>query len=152
MFSEYSAVIRRPKFERYISQARINEMLDLVAVGAHWVEPTERVTDCADPKDNAYLELASAAGAECIISGDPHLLTLTRWRGINNLTCAQFMTPGSEAARIEVAVEAYIKKFYADNTNFLLLDTYRDMARGRFSRWSPHSDISGEWNPYPGVG
>lgn len=123
-------------------------MLDLVAVGARWVEPTERVTDCVDTKDNAYLELAAAAGAQCIISGDPHLLVLEQWRGIDIILAAKFMTPDSEAARIEAAVEAYMRKTYPDHESDLLIDTYRDMARRRFAKWSPYSDISDE--RYPG--
>jgi predicted nucleic acid-binding protein len=29
-----------------------------------WFEPTVRVTDCRDPKDDKYLELALAAGPQ----------------------------------------------------------------------------------------
>ena len=42
----------------------------------------ERVTDCRDPKDNKYLELALAAGAETIVSSDDDLLVLDPWRGV----------------------------------------------------------------------
>ncbi|MEO9188385.1 MAG: hypothetical protein ABI224_00040 [Acetobacteraceae bacterium] len=39
-----------------------------------------RVTDCRDPKDNKYRELALAAGAETIVGSDEDLLVLHPWR------------------------------------------------------------------------
>jgi putative PIN family toxin of toxin-antitoxin system len=41
---------------------------------AVWFVPSERVTDCRDPKDNRYLELALAAGAAFIVSNDHDLI------------------------------------------------------------------------------
>ena len=48
-------------------------------------EPRDQVTDCRDPKDNKYLELALAAGAHFIVSSDDDLLVLDPWRGIRIL-------------------------------------------------------------------
>ncbi len=39
-----------------------------------------------------YLELASAAGADAIVSGDEDLLVLHPWRGIPVLRPAAFLT------------------------------------------------------------
>ena len=36
----------------------------------------EAITDCRDPKDNKFLELAVSANASCIITGDKDLLIL----------------------------------------------------------------------------
>jgi predicted nucleic acid-binding protein len=49
------------------------------------------VDDCRDPSDNKYLELALAAGATTIVSSDNDLLVLHPWRGIDNLTPAQYL-------------------------------------------------------------
>lgn len=50
-----------------------------------------RVTDCGDAKDNKYLELALAAGADMIVSSDDDLLTLHPWRGIPVLRPAAYL-------------------------------------------------------------
>ncbi|MBI5379880.1 MAG: putative toxin-antitoxin system toxin component, PIN family [Nitrospirae bacterium] len=43
-----------------------------------------------DPSDNVFLGLAVDAGACCIVSGDHHLLTLQRYRGIKIVRVAEF--------------------------------------------------------------
>ena len=52
--------------------------------------PTETVQDCRDPDDNIYLELALAAQATTIITGDADLLTLHPWRDIHNPVTSRF--------------------------------------------------------------
>ena len=59
-----------------------------------WFEPTVRVTDSRDDKDNKYLELALAATAETIVSGDQDLLVLNPWRGVRILTPADYLAVG----------------------------------------------------------
>ena len=49
------------------------------------------VTDCIDPKDNKFLELAEAANAEVIIASDTHLTNLHPWREIPVLPPAAFL-------------------------------------------------------------
>lgn len=46
------------------------------------VEAAENVTVCRDPKDNMFLDLAIAARADTIVSGDRDLRTLKRINGI----------------------------------------------------------------------
>lgn len=67
------------------------ESLALLASAALWVEPAEPVRDCRDVADNSYLELALAARATVIVSGDKDLLVLDPWRGVRVLTSAQFL-------------------------------------------------------------
>jgi predicted nucleic acid-binding protein len=54
-------VFKRPKFVRSMSVARRDHVLALVLDAAVRFEPSVRVTDCRDAKDNKYLELALAA-------------------------------------------------------------------------------------------
>jgi predicted nucleic acid-binding protein len=54
-------------------------------------EPIEPVTDCRDPKDNKYLELALAGGASAIVSSGDDLLVLDPWRGIRILRPADYV-------------------------------------------------------------
>ena len=43
---------------------------------------TVAVTDCRDPNDNKFLELAVSAPAVLILSSDPDLLVLNPYQGI----------------------------------------------------------------------
>ena len=88
---EIAEVLARPKFTRVINDDRRREILELLSAAALWVEPEEQVRDCGDPKDNRYLELALAAGASAIVSGDEDLLVLHPWRGVAVLTPARFL-------------------------------------------------------------
>jgi putative PIN family toxin of toxin-antitoxin system len=62
--AEIAEVLGRPKFERAITRERRVRIMEVLRGTAVWFEPAVRVTDCRDPKDNMYLELALAAGAE----------------------------------------------------------------------------------------
>lgn len=50
----------------------------------------KRIKD--DPDDNAILECALAVDAEYIVTGDPHLLSLDSFKGMQILTPATFLT------------------------------------------------------------
>lgn len=90
--NEYREVIFRPKFDRYVSVARRQRILDLVVVAAERVEPTKMVQECRDPKDDRYLSLAAAGKADVIISSDVHhLLSMHPWRGIQILALAKYL-------------------------------------------------------------
>jgi len=81
----------RPKFSRVLTADRRHEILELLAAAALWFDPVDKVEDCRDAKDNRYLELALAAQAAVIISGDEDLLVLNPWRGIRVLRPARFL-------------------------------------------------------------
>jgi predicted nucleic acid-binding protein len=49
------------------------------------------VTDCRDPGDNQFLELAETAEAELIVSSDADLQVLHPWRGIPILPPSAFL-------------------------------------------------------------
>lgn len=66
-------------------------MINLVATKLRIFSPTEIITDCRDPKDNKFLELAVEANASCIVTGDKDLLVLDPFRGIPILTAADFL-------------------------------------------------------------
>jgi putative PIN family toxin of toxin-antitoxin system len=89
--SEIAEVLRRPRFARAIPEVRLEQFLRLSRADAVWFEPTVEVTECRDPKDNKYLELALAAGAEIIVSGDEDLLVLDPWRGIHIVRPADYL-------------------------------------------------------------
>jgi putative PIN family toxin of toxin-antitoxin system len=89
--AEISEVLARPRFARATTAARRTRILDILRAGAVWFVPAERVTDCRDAKDNKYLELALAAGAAAIVSGDADLLVLHPWRRVPILKPAAYL-------------------------------------------------------------
>ncbi|MFZ1426928.1 MAG: putative toxin-antitoxin system toxin component, PIN family [Geminicoccaceae bacterium] len=54
------------------------------------------MADCRDAKDNKYLELALAAAADVIISGDTDLLVLHPWRGVRILRPAEYLAEAGD--------------------------------------------------------
>lgn len=89
---EIRAVFSRPKFGRYVTPERTERILELIIGAAVWIEPTVAVTDCRDPTDNRYLELAVAAHADTIVASDDDLLVLHPWRGIPIVTPAAYLS------------------------------------------------------------
>jgi uncharacterized protein len=89
--AEIAGVLNRPKFARAIPFVRREHVLELLRRAAVWFEPRVQVTDCRDPKDNKYLELALAAGAETIVSSDDDLLVLHPWHGVRILLPADYL-------------------------------------------------------------
>ncbi len=53
--------------------------------------PEITVSDCRDPDDNKFLELALSANADCIITGDKDLLELAPYKGIKILSANDFL-------------------------------------------------------------
>jgi putative PIN family toxin of toxin-antitoxin system len=90
-FNEIDEVLRRPKFARVITEDRRTEILGLLTAAAIWTEPDVHVDDCRDAKDNKYLELAVAAGADVIVSSDEDLLVLHPWRAVRILRPRDFL-------------------------------------------------------------
>lgn len=89
-FNELTAVLLREKFDRYFLRSSRAEMLRNIATGADWFTPTQTIRGCRDPKDNKFLELAVAAEAEFLITGDEDLLILDPFRKTRILTIADF--------------------------------------------------------------
>ncbi len=89
--AEIAEVLGRPRFTRVVTAARRTRILEILRGDVVWFTPAERVTDCRDPKDNKYLELALAAGAGAIVSGDADLLVLDSWRGVRILKPADYL-------------------------------------------------------------
>jgi len=96
VFGEIEEVIGRRKFAGVLTEDRQAEILGLLTAAAIWVENVRLVQDCRDAKDNKYLELAEAAGADVIVSSDEDLLVLNPWRGIRILRPKEFLTEAGE--------------------------------------------------------
>ncbi|MDO8992093.1 putative toxin-antitoxin system toxin component, PIN family [Daejeonella sp.] len=89
---ELTLVIFRKKFDKYfLNDIERLEIVDKIGQNSLLFEPNIRISDCRDPKDNMILELAVAANASCIISGDEDLLALHPFRGIPILKAPDFL-------------------------------------------------------------
>jgi len=90
-YNEFREVLLRQKFDKYISAERklliLNELKELIV----FKEISESINVCRDPKDNKFLELAIAAKASCIITGDDDLLILHPFREIPILNASDFL-------------------------------------------------------------
>jgi uncharacterized protein len=90
-FSELCGVLRRPKFDRYVTDAEREQFLVKLLLQAALVEIDAEIHACRDPKDDKFLELAVCGAAACIITGDADLLALNPYRGIPIMTPANFL-------------------------------------------------------------
>lgn len=88
---ELIEVLERPKLARMTNPADRDRFVSLCLAKFQQVTPTETITDCRDPKDNKFLELAVAGGASAIITGDQDLLALHPFREIQILAPADFL-------------------------------------------------------------
>jgi len=91
VFLELKEVLYRKKFDRYLILSKRQEFLESLIKVAQFIDVTEQINECRDPKDNKYLELAVSGQASCIITGDNDLLVLNPFRGIEILTVDQFL-------------------------------------------------------------
>lgn len=80
--AELDEVLRRPKFDKYVSETRRLEFLAALVREAEVIDVDEVVTDCRDPKDNAFLALALSGNASHIVTGDSDFLVLHPFKGI----------------------------------------------------------------------
>jgi putative PIN family toxin of toxin-antitoxin system len=88
---ELEEVLRRKKFDPYLSNEERKQFLTSFILHATPVETDEIITECRDPKDNKFLELAVCGKADCIITGDADLLVLNPFRDIQILTPNSFL-------------------------------------------------------------
>jgi uncharacterized protein len=91
---ELNEVLRRPHFDKYVREAQRLKFLATLIREAELDDVSESFTECRDPKDNKFLELAVSRKATCLISGDKDLLVLHPFRGIPILSPQTFLLQG----------------------------------------------------------
>lgn len=89
--AELQEVLGRKRFDKYISENERMLFLEALAREATLVDTIETITNCRDPKDNKFLEVAVEGNAACLVSGDKDLLTLNPFRDIPVLTPRDFL-------------------------------------------------------------
>ena len=91
VFEEYRDVLFRKKFDKYLPGNKKANILNILYQECKFITPPQSITACRDPKDNKFLELAVAANATCIITGDADLLVLHPFRNISILNSFSFL-------------------------------------------------------------
>ena len=88
---ELRSRLRRPKFDRYVSQTiRAVYLAQLMAV-SEWVSITNAKLGCRDPDDDKFLETALIGDADCIVTGDGDLLEMCPFHDIPILAPGDFL-------------------------------------------------------------
>jgi putative PIN family toxin of toxin-antitoxin system len=90
-YNEFSEFLLRPKFDKYISLEEKLLALKEFKELAVFRKISETITDCRDPKDDKFLELAVSVNASCIITGYKDLLILNPFRNIPILNAVDFI-------------------------------------------------------------
>jgi putative PIN family toxin of toxin-antitoxin system len=88
---ELDNVLRREKFNKYITETERLQFLGELVAQAKLIQIVETITECRDPKDDKFLELAINGNANFIVSGDQDLLVLHPFRDIPILNPTAFL-------------------------------------------------------------
>jgi putative PIN family toxin of toxin-antitoxin system len=88
---EFKTTLLKSKFDPFISLTDRIASLNALMLASKSIVPSISITVCRDPKDNKFLELAVAAGASAIITGDKDLLVLHPFENVPILSPADFL-------------------------------------------------------------
>lgn len=93
--TELIQVLNRPKFDKYFAWHTYtrNEFIEYFVASTNLVPITTTVTDCNDPKDNQFLEVAISAGVKFLVTGDKKdLLSMHPYKNISIISASQFIS------------------------------------------------------------
>jgi uncharacterized protein len=89
---EIREVFSRPKFDKYVSASdRTRFLKDFIAAAIPINAQLFDIPICRDPKDEKFLELAVAANADFIITGDKDLTVLHPFGKTSIIGSGQFL-------------------------------------------------------------
>jgi uncharacterized protein len=89
--SELAEVLRRPKFDRYVSRKERETFLAQLGSTAELIPIIQLIRECCDPEDDKFLEVALNGEADAIITGDTDLLAMNRWRDVAILSPTAYL-------------------------------------------------------------
>lgn len=91
-FDEFLEVSARPKFAKYFGVQERAEFIANLLDAVKFVEIKETITDCQDPKDNKFLEVAISAKAKYLVTGDKKdLLSMNPYRNVEIISVSEFL-------------------------------------------------------------
>ena len=91
IWQEIIEVLKRPKFEKYVTVIERELFIDWLAESVNFIEISQTIIACRDAKDDKFLELAVNGDAKLIVSGDEDLLILHPFQEIAIVTVRQFL-------------------------------------------------------------
>ncbi len=90
IFDEIKRVVSYPKL-KFPSDLQI-KIIEFVFSFSHFVDQGKPVALIEeDPDDNKFIECAMSANADYIVSGDPHLLNVEKFKDIRIVNATQFL-------------------------------------------------------------
>jgi len=89
---ELAEVLARDKLNKYLTEQERMRFLVALLKESELVGITEQISECRDPKDNKFLELAVCGNADVLVTGDDDLLVLNPFRGIAVLRPRDFLS------------------------------------------------------------
>jgi putative PIN family toxin of toxin-antitoxin system len=93
LLAELIHVLGRRRIQQrfHITIEDIQAITDLIVLRGQCVEPVRHFEVCRDPKDNFLLDIAFAAQADVIVSGDEDLLVLHPFGNVRIVTPREFL-------------------------------------------------------------
>jgi putative PIN family toxin of toxin-antitoxin system len=93
---ELQEVLSLKKFDKYLTAQERDEFLGILVRQATTVAIRKELHVCRDPKDDKFLDVASAGNANYLITGDADLLDLNPFGDMPILTPAQYLASVTE--------------------------------------------------------
>lgn len=92
IITEVASTLRKPRLSRYTnSDDDIIAFCQIVRDMSTIIETWPTIDAVSDPKDNAILACAIAAGADYLVSRDKHLLVIGEYQGVKIIEPEPFM-------------------------------------------------------------
>lgn len=84
-YQELKTRIYKTKFDKYISNKRREDFLQIINNKSKFIETKSKIVICRDMDDNKFLELALDGNAQFLVTGDNDLLSLRNIKQYQNL-------------------------------------------------------------------
>lgn len=88
--NELIEILKRPKFEKYLSKTERQEFLTNILSVSQLFNPSRQFEICRDPRDNIFLDLIFECRADYLITGDQDLLVLRSFETAKILSPTDF--------------------------------------------------------------
>jgi putative PIN family toxin of toxin-antitoxin system len=91
LLRELEEVLRRDKFERFITPKEIDVFMTSLREVVAWERPQEPYPAFSDPKDSFLLAMVRDAEADLLVTGDGALLALRQFEGASIVSPREFI-------------------------------------------------------------
>lgn len=92
LLDELKDILVRKDKSFKLSEGEAERVVTAIRELGEIVQTHSQVTVCQDERDNHVIECAIDGGAECIVSGDLHLVELKSFKGVKIITVSDFLS------------------------------------------------------------